>query len=222
MSREDGERRQIRTHHPVREPQPARGRVALPSLPFAGRGTAGRGGCGLGGDPEVSGENSGESRRAISRRAVHQEPGTAERVREDGQSFGAGESITVAMEIDTGGREIRTPFVGLGFDTASGRRVFTVGSYLSPDPLPPVRGRARVVCRIPSPPLAPGAYTVTAGLGRSNEELMERVENAAAFWVIETDYFGNGRMPAPEQGPVLVRSRWNLDLPDDARDVGRS
>jgi len=138
------------------------------------------------------------------------------------QSFGAGESITVAMEIDTGGREIRTPFVGLGFDTASGRRVFTVGSYLSPDPLPPVRGRARVVCRIPSPPLAPGAYTVTAGLGRSNEELMERVENAAAFWVIETDYFGNGRMPAPEQGPVLVRSRWNLDLPDDARDVGRS
>ncbi|MGD1084437.1 MAG: ABC transporter ATP-binding protein [Verrucomicrobiota bacterium] len=130
------------------------------------------------------------------------------------QSFDAGESISVAMEIETGGQEIRTPFVGLGFDTASGRRVFTVGSDLSPEPLPPIRGRARVVCQIPAPALAPGAYSVTAGLGRSNEELMERVESAAEFRVIESDYFGNGRMPAPEQGPVLVRSRWALALPD--------
>jgi len=127
------------------------------------------------------------------------------------QSFGAGEAITAAMEIDTGGQEIRTPYMGLGFDTASGQRVFTVGSYLSPDTLPPVRGRARVVCQIPAPPLAPGAYAVTAGLGRSNEDLLERVENAAAFRVIESDFFGNGRTPAPEQGSVLVRSRWAVD-----------
>jgi hypothetical protein len=37
------------------------------------------------------------------------------------------------------------------------------------------------------------------------------VENAAAFRVIESDFFGNGRMPAPEQGSVLVRSRWAVD-----------
>jgi lipopolysaccharide transport system ATP-binding protein len=141
---------------------------------------------------------------------------------EPARSFAAGESITAAMEIDTGGREIRTPFAGLGFDTAAGRRVFTVGSYLSPDTLPPVRGRARVVCQIPSPPLAPGAYAVTAGLGRSSDELLERVENAASFQVIESDFFGNGRMTAPEQGPVLVRSRWSVAPPANGGGIEES
>jgi lipopolysaccharide transport system ATP-binding protein len=125
-------------------------------------------------------------------------------------TFLTGEAMEIAVTLDTGDEEIKTPFVGLGVNSTFGQRIFTVGNYLSTDTLPAIKGRREVVCRISALPLAPGGYSIKVAVAARLGEDFEQIENVISFDVIANDFFGNGRMPDSQQGVMVVRSQWGV------------
>lgn len=121
-----------------------------------------------------------------------------------------GSPLTIEMEIDppadTGGLQFFAQF-----DDQLGQRLFSVSSEFDPN-MPLVNGMARVECIIDDLALAPGRYILSLGAWGGGRYPYDSLVHCFAFDVIESDYFGNGRMPPASYGAVLKRSRWQSHL----------
>jgi hypothetical protein len=93
-------------------------------------------------------------------------------------------------------------------EDAFGGRLVTVGSHLTPSVLSPRNGPRRVICRLDGLPLAPGRYAMTLFAGPQVRMDADAIDQAAWFEVIESDFYGNGRLPEAQRGRILMRSQW--------------
>jgi lipopolysaccharide transport system ATP-binding protein len=124
-------------------------------------------------------------------------------------SFGCGESFTIALEVEPV-RELEHPHFGIGFNDMLGQRVFSVATYLSSSTLPPLKRPTTVYCRIEELPLVPGTYTLCLSAGTLGHYLMDALEDAIAIEVTPQDFYGNGKLAAAGLGQILMRSSWDL------------
>jgi lipopolysaccharide transport system ATP-binding protein len=124
--------------------------------------------------------------------------------------FGCGQPFTIALDLDPV-RPLEQPHFGIGFDDALGQRIFSVATYLSEAILPPVRQPTTVYCKLPGLNVAPGTYILSLSAGSGHERLLDALHSAVAIEITATDYFGNGKLPHPSLGQILVRSQWVLD-----------
>lgn len=118
-----------------------------------------------------------------------------------------GEAMTVEVAL-TPNCPVGEPDIAIGFEDTFGRRLFTAATYLSDSPKPVLHRSARAVCRIPELPLAPGEYYLTLNAGPSHARWTDVIDQAASIEVTAADYYGNGRLPNPDWGRVLMRSQW--------------
>jgi lipopolysaccharide transport system ATP-binding protein len=123
--------------------------------------------------------------------------------------FPCGEPITFELLVDPAGMTAHLHF-GVIVEDAFGTKLFTVGSYLSDSALPPLLGPSRVVGRLDHLDLAPGRYALSLIAGPIGKVNTEVIDQAAWFDVIETDFYGNGRLPEAHRGRFLVRSDWEV------------
>ena len=105
--------------------------------------------------------------------------------------------------------KLRTPEFGIGVDDWMGTRIFSITTYFSDSELPSLEHPCKVNCYVDELSLAPGRYSLSLSAGTSHDRLVDRLENAITFDVDPVDFFGNGRIPDPSYGRVLVRSRWD-------------
>ena len=129
--------------------------------------------------------------------------------------FRIGEPIRVLIRVDGGKTGIRTPQIGLGFNTSMGQRLCTLSTYFSDVNFPTIYGETDIICDIPAPNFAPGEYFVKIAISDSAVGNLIDVDNALKFQIIPSDYFGNGRIPNNKQGQVVMCSNWRI-LKDDA------
>jgi lipopolysaccharide transport system ATP-binding protein len=108
--------------------------------------------------------------------------------------------------------------VGLGFDNSYGQRVFTAQSQFQPDR----RAQARVgpqayICDIPSLTLTPGEYSLRVWL-EINDSEADLINDAVRLRIIESDYYGTGKVPW--NGALVLKHRWRNEgaNPSAARD----
>ena len=101
---------------------------------------------------------------------------------------------------------VSNPLFSIGVDDMMGRRVFTVCTDFSDFRLPLLDRGTTVACSVPDLCLVPGRYMVNIHIGTMYDPSIDRI--AASFNVHESDYFGTGRLPSPEMGPILVKSHW--------------
>lgn len=96
----------------------------------------------------------------------------------------------------------------LGFDNSFGQRIFTAHSLFEPQKVWGERvGEQVFVCEIPSLTLVPGEYKIRVSLtirGRPRDY----VEDAARLTILESDYYGTGRVPW--NGTFVLKHRWYL------------
>ena len=99
--------------------------------------------------------------------------------------------------------------VGLGFDNVFGQRVFTAHSLFEPNrsDIPRV-GPQIFVCDIPEFTLTLGTYSMRLWLDIGNDEA-DLIEDAARITVIESDYYGTGKVPW--NGAFVLRHHWYLE-----------
>jgi lipopolysaccharide transport system ATP-binding protein len=96
--------------------------------------------------------------------------------------------------------------VGIGFDNSYGQRVFTAQSQFQRDR----RAQARVgpqtyLCDIPSLTVTPGEYSLRVWLEIDNAEA-DLINDAVRLRVIESDYYGTGKVPW--NGVLVLEHRW--------------
>lgn len=100
------------------------------------------------------------------------------------------------------------PHIAVGFDDSLGCRIFTAATYLTDTAPAALRRHGHLVCRLAELPLAPGRYCLTLNAGPQGGQWIDVVDQALWFEVAPSDYYGNGKLPNPDWGRCLVRSRW--------------
>ena len=98
--------------------------------------------------------------------------------------------------------------IGLGFNNVYGQRIFTAHSVFEPIRWENERsGRQVLSCEIPSFTLTPGEYTVKVWLDLKTEA--DAIEDAAKVTVLESDFYGTGRVPW--NGAMVLKHNWYLE-----------
>lgn len=96
----------------------------------------------------------------------------------------------------------------LGFDNLFGQRVFTAHSCFEPEKDWGERvGEQVFVCEIPSLTLVPGEYKIRVSLTLRGVP-RDYIEDAARLKIVESDYYGTGRVPW--NGFFVLGHRWHL------------
>lgn len=110
--------------------------------------------------------------------------------------------------------------LGLGFNNGYGQRIFTAHTRFEPERWEAeCQGRQVISCDIPSFPLVAGEYSVKVWLEAHGSEA-DAIEDAAKFRVLESDFYGTGKMPF--NGVFALEHHWRLENVADATYVGRS
>jgi hypothetical protein len=135
----------------------------------------------------------------------------------DGHPVGhvhSGDDVTIELFVQPlpGFTDLR---FGIQVDDFYGNRLFSVSTTLSDSPITPVTGPRRLLCSLDRLALAPGRYSLSLNGGPLYQAEADVIDQALQLDVVESDFYGNGKMPNAAWGPFLVRSRWTeLDLAD--------
>ncbi len=101
--------------------------------------------------------------------------------------------------------------IGLSFEDMFGRRLFLASTnYTNPDLLGDSTRCAKFVCNLPEIPFVPGTYYLTiivAGFAI----MLDKVERAASFNVVERDVFKTGVFPGIWKGLFYTQSGWRME-----------
>jgi lipopolysaccharide transport system ATP-binding protein len=125
-------------------------------------------------------------------------------------TFECGERMTMELVVNLRGEVWENPELSVGFDDASGQRVFSVATFLAPRTFFTLQGQRYVRCVIDRLDFAAGAYSLSIGAGTTYKPLIDALYNAVGIEVIASDFYGNGRFPHSSLGAALVRSDWTL------------
>jgi homopolymeric O-antigen transport system ATP-binding protein len=110
--------------------------------------------------------------------------------------------------------------IGLGFENLLGQRVFTAHTAFEP-----VRAHNQIagpqifVCEIPSLTLVPEEYVLRVWMDIGQVEV-DKIDNAARFQVIPSDYYGTGK--SPWNGIFVLKHHWYLIEPKENSTYGAS
>jgi lipopolysaccharide transport system ATP-binding protein len=128
----------------------------------------------------------------------------------EGLQIGSGLQVRVHFELP----HLTSNFnVGLGFNNAYGQRAFTAGSQFVPARYPgALVGPQVLICDIPSLTLTPGEYSISVWLEIENAEA-DSANDAARVLVLESDYYGTGKVPW--NGMLVLKHRWHISGDSD-------
>lgn len=101
------------------------------------------------------------------------------------------------------------PVFGVRVDSQLGQPLFVLQSAIQHGPLDGLPSEGVVECRVPSLPLIPGVYILSANCNLAGSPV-DWLEHALTFWVEPADVFGTGRLPTANQGPFLVPAVWSF------------
>jgi lipopolysaccharide transport system ATP-binding protein len=106
----------------------------------------------------------------------------------------------------------------LGFDSLLGQRIFTAHTVFERDKCLNERNGEQVfICEIPSLTLVPGEYKIKVGLN-IHGSVRDCVDDAARLTIIESDYYGTGRIPW--NGTFVLKHSWQLCEARDLQSYG--
>jgi len=105
--------------------------------------------------------------------------------------------------------------VALGFDNNYGQRIFTAHSMFEPNRWDKDHVGPQVFCcEIPSFTLMPGEYAVKVWVDLNGKEA-DAIEEAAKITILESDFYGTGKMPW--NGTFVLNHRWYFEHAADAK-----
>ena len=126
-------------------------------------------------------------------------------------SLVAGEDSEIVLSYEsTNGAPLRNVLVAIAVHGRHDERLFQLTTTIHNQNLGEIPPNGRLVCRVPQLPLQPGRYTHNVFCA-INSDLADWVQNAGTFEVVSGDFFGTGRLPPVDQGPLLVSHSWRVE-----------
>ncbi|HET7113848.1 MAG TPA: ABC transporter ATP-binding protein [Pyrinomonadaceae bacterium] len=100
--------------------------------------------------------------------------------------------------------------VAIGITSNSGSFVSMLSNQVAGDTFESISRDGYFTCKIKKLPLMPGNYT--AGLiVRSNDVILDWIQQAVTIVVEPGDFYGTGRMPPPSHSGVLLEQEWSVN-----------
>ncbi len=121
----------------------------------------------------------------------------------------AGEQLKVEVEF-SGAEKPISPILGVCLKTFIGAPLFGVNNRVIPGYRfsPPVT-EGRMLCNLGELALLPGTYTIDLYFG-DEHHTMDAIIDAISFDVLQSDYYGSGKMQSAHAGPILRHAEWLL------------
>jgi lipopolysaccharide transport system ATP-binding protein len=127
-------------------------------------------------------------------------------------SVGCGETLEFHLTY-AARSEIANPSFGLIISNGMGTPLFFLQTRAQLGLSERAPRAGRVVCRLDEVPLVPGEYLLTVGC-LTGERQLDLLEHVASFSVEPRDFFGSGYLPHQLNGPVLIRTAWEVSESD--------
>lgn len=116
----------------------------------------------------------------------------------------------VRLDYRTAGGPIPELTVLIGVYTTRGEGALWLSTDIVGAELRDLPPEGSVVCWIEEGALTPGRYSLNVHCSIGGA-VADYVIDAALVDVAEADYFGTGKLPPPDHGPVLLRHRWSVE-----------
>jgi lipopolysaccharide transport system ATP-binding protein len=124
----------------------------------------------------------------------------------------SGQDIEVRISYDTEGLENGTQIkVGLQVCTVQGIPVFFNHNELSGTILKGYKKNGCICCKIRRLPLVPSEYILNVSIRVLGGELLDKIQSAAKFNVIGSNYYSTGKYPDVKYGVTLIDADWYQD-----------
>lgn len=122
-------------------------------------------------------------------------------------AVGAALRARISFHLDTPTENLE---VLLGFSDLYGQRIFSAFTNYEPTWQRSVpAGQYCAECEIPSLTLIPGEYRISVVVDGEREASDDVIDDAARFTVVESDYYGTGKLP--RRGVCVMPQRWVLE-----------
>jgi lipopolysaccharide transport system ATP-binding protein len=100
--------------------------------------------------------------------------------------------------------------VAIGISSNSGAFVSMLSNEIASMPFESIGTDGFITCKIKKLPLAPGSYTASLII-RSNDVILDWIQQAVTIVVEPGDFFGTGRMPPQTHSGVLLEQEWTVN-----------
>lgn len=107
-------------------------------------------------------------------------------------------------------RALRSLQISVGVHGRLDDNLFLLSTEIQGTDLGTLPPQGTISCTIPQLPLLPGRYNFTL-FATAGGEISDWIENAGVITVEAGDFFGSGRLPPIEQGPLVVQHYWTVD-----------
>src|SRR5688572_24731317 len=121
-----------------------------------------------------------------------------------------GQEVDFRIYYSSDESNVQNVSVAIGITSNSGAFVSMLSNQVAGDTFESIARDGYFTCKIKKLPLMPGNYT--AGLiVRSNEVILDWIQQAVTIVVEPGDFYGTGRMPPPTHSGVLLEQEWTLN-----------
>jgi lipopolysaccharide transport system ATP-binding protein len=120
----------------------------------------------------------------------------------------AGEAVEVRIGYDRG-RPLAHAHFGVLFENSFGQRILLAQTRFQVGDLRELPPRGEVRCRIPSLPLTPSRYYMTT-FCTEHRKRIDEIKRGFELDVVESNYYGTGRLPKSRQSLVLAPAEWQI------------
>jgi lipopolysaccharide transport system ATP-binding protein len=123
----------------------------------------------------------------------------------------AGSGATIMLDYESNGaQDLRDLHVAIAVHGALDDQLFHLSTATDGGDYETAPASGTVRCHLPRVPLQPGMYRITV-FATVNRDIADWVRHAGVMEVEAGDYFGSGRLPPDDQGPILVDHAWSLE-----------
>lgn len=106
--------------------------------------------------------------------------------------------------------QIENVTVAIGITSNTGAFVSMLSSEMTGNTFESIGKEGYVTCKVKKLPLSPGDYTANLII-RSNDIILDWIQQAVSIVVEPGDFYGTGRMPPQSHGGVLLEQEWSLN-----------
>lgn len=122
-------------------------------------------------------------------------------------SVGSPATVELAFRTTT---PVRNALASFAVNGPFGEPLFLCSTRLKGTELATLPDEGVIRCDLASLPLLPGRYTMNV-YGEGNGGVADWVEEAAAFDVVESDFFGTGQLPPDSHGRLVMEQAWTVE-----------
>jgi len=126
------------------------------------------------------------------------------------ESVKSGDGLQFEVEYEIADKPVRNVYFRIQIADGNEAILFTCNNEHTSGAIDVIEKSGSIICNIPRLPLFGGAYYINVQIFSREQGLLDEVESAKEFSVVDGDFFGTGRIPVVKKG-MLIEHNWQIN-----------